>query len=168
MVKFDHMNLPVTNYQVSRDWYVRNFGFKVEFEVPDRKTSAIQDDGGFTIFVYEQPSQLSGAKCSLTLQVEDVDSKFKELKSKGVAFVNPPGKYFWGYGAELRDPDGYQILLVGRSLDARKRRLELAPIGNLRAKCRPRHFALSIFPFTGCRGHPCPRRCGTHGGFHIQ
>jgi len=38
MVKFDHMNLPVTNYQASRDWYVRNFGFKVEFEVDDRKT----------------------------------------------------------------------------------------------------------------------------------
>ncbi len=111
MVKFDHMNLPVTNYQASRDWYVRNFGFKVEFEVAARKTSAIQDDAGFTIFLYEQPAQLSGAKCSLTLQVEDVDSKYKELQSKGVAFVNPPGKYFWGYGAELRDPDGYQILL---------------------------------------------------------
>src|SRR5208282_2400548 len=23
-------------------------------------------------------------------------------------------------------------------------------------------------PNTGCRGHPCPRRCGTHGGFRIQ
>src|SRR5258705_9241204 len=21
---------------------------------------------------------------------------------------------------------------------------------------------------TGGRGHPCPRRCGTHGGFHIK
>lgn len=42
MVKFDHMNLPVTNYKASRDWYVANFGFKVEFEVPDRKTSAIR------------------------------------------------------------------------------------------------------------------------------
>jgi predicted enzyme related to lactoylglutathione lyase len=111
MVKFDHMNLPVTNYQASRDWYVRNFGFKIEFEVPDRKTSAIQDDAGFTIFLYEQPTQLSGAKCSLTLQVDDVDSKYKELQSKGVAFTNPPAKYFWGYGAELRDPDGYQLLL---------------------------------------------------------
>ena len=57
MVKFDHMNLPVTNYQASRDWYVSNFGFKVEFEVPDRKTSAIQDDAGFTIFLYEQPAR---------------------------------------------------------------------------------------------------------------
>jgi uncharacterized glyoxalase superfamily protein PhnB len=90
---------------------VRNFGFKVEFEVPDRKTSAIQDDASFTIFVSEQAAQLSGAKCSLTLQVEDVDSKYKGLQAKGVPFVNPPGKYFWGYGAGLRDPDGYQILL---------------------------------------------------------
>ena len=111
MVKFDHLNLPVTNYQASRDWYVNNFGFKVEFEVPERKTAAIQDDAGFTIFVYEPKDQLAGVKCSLTLQVEDVDSKHRELQSKGVAFVNPPGRYFWGYGAELRDPDGYQLLL---------------------------------------------------------
>src|SRR5260370_7416565 len=111
MVKFDHMNLPVTSHEASRDWYVSNFGFKVEFEIPDRKTSAIQDNAGFTIFVYEQASQLSGVKCSLTLQVEDVDSKYKELQSKGVPFVNPPGKYFWGYGAELLHPDAYQIPL---------------------------------------------------------
>src|SRR5258708_39741055 len=35
---------------------------------------------------------------------------------------------------------------------------------NLRAKWRPRHFAIS----PGCRGHPCPRKRETHGGFHIQ
>ena len=111
MVKFDHMNLPVTNSQASRDWYVKNFGFKVEFEVPARQTVAIQDDAGFTIFLYPAIGQLAGAKCSLTLQVSDVESKYTELKGKGIAFTNPPGKYFWGYGAELRDPDGYQILL---------------------------------------------------------
>src|SRR5580700_1770602 len=27
-----------------------------------------------------------------------------------------------------------------------------------------RHFAISTF--TGCRGHPCPMKCETHGGFH--
>src|SRR5258708_36354816 len=32
---------------------------------------------------------------------------------------------------------------------------------NLRAKWRPRHFAI----ITGCRGHPCPRKRETHGGF---
>jgi len=111
MVKFDHMNLPVANSQASRDWYVKNFGFKVEFEVPERQTVAIQDDAGFTIFLYPAIGPLAGAKCSLTLQVGDVDSTYAELKDKGIAFTNPLGKYFWGYGAELRDPDGYQILL---------------------------------------------------------
>jgi catechol 2,3-dioxygenase-like lactoylglutathione lyase family enzyme len=111
MVKFDHMNLPVTNSQASRDWYVKNFGFKVEFEVPARQTVALQDDAGFTIFLYPATAPLAGAKCALTLQVSDVDSKYAELKERGIAFGNPPGKYFWGYGAELRDPDGYQILL---------------------------------------------------------
>src|SRR5258708_1009731 len=27
---------------------------------------------------------------------------------------------------------------------------------------------LRLVLFTGCRGHPCPGRCGTHGGFRIQ
>src|ERR1019366_2215512 len=27
-----------------------------------------------------------------------------------------------------------------------------------------RIFSLNI----GCRGHPCPRKCETHGGFHIK
>ena len=111
MVKFDHMNLPVNDPKASRDWYVNNFGFEVEFEVPERNTIAIKDDADFTIFLYQPQSRLAGTKCSLTLQVEDVEKKYEELRARGIAFENPPGKYFWGYGADLRDPDGYQVLL---------------------------------------------------------
>src|ERR1700731_3897651 len=25
-----------------------------------------------------------------------------------------------------------------------------------------------FFPNTGCRGHPCPRKCETHGGFPTE
>jgi catechol 2,3-dioxygenase-like lactoylglutathione lyase family enzyme len=111
MVKFDHMNLPVSDPKASRDWYVRNFGFAVEFEVPERNTIAIRDDADFTIFLYSPQGGIAGAKCGLTLQVSNVDAIYDELIARGVGFVNPPGKYFWGYGAELRDLDGYQILL---------------------------------------------------------
>ena len=76
MIKFDHMSLPVSNSRTSRDWYAGNFGFKVEFEVPDRQTVALQ-----------------------------------ELKDKRVAFDKARGKYLWGYGAELLDPDGYRVML---------------------------------------------------------
>jgi len=30
------------------------------------------------------------------------------LAAAGVPFVHPPMKVFWGYGAELCDPDGYR------------------------------------------------------------
>lgn len=111
MLKFDHMALPVANCKKSRDWYVRNLGFKVEFENPETKTIAIQDQAGFTIFLNEISKKISGAKCTLVIQVTDVDRKYRELVRKRVRFINAPQKLFWGYGAELADPDGYQINL---------------------------------------------------------
>jgi predicted enzyme related to lactoylglutathione lyase len=111
MVKFDHMGLPVRDVALARDWYVTNFGFKVEFDDRERKIVAIQDDAGFTIFLSEVAGELVGAKCGLTLQVADVDAKHQELARCGVQFVNPPSRLFWGYGAELTDPDGYLVML---------------------------------------------------------
>ncbi len=33
------------------------------------------------------------------------------ITAAGVAFVHPPMKMVWGYGAELLDPDGYRLQL---------------------------------------------------------
>jgi catechol 2,3-dioxygenase-like lactoylglutathione lyase family enzyme len=48
MMKFDHLRIPVTDLARSRDWYIRTLGLKVEFEVRDRQTVALQDTGDFT------------------------------------------------------------------------------------------------------------------------
>jgi len=40
-----------------------------------------------------------------------VETKHKQLVAAGVQFVHPPQKTFWGYGADLKDPDGYHIWL---------------------------------------------------------
>src|ERR1700678_1243436 len=42
----------------------------------------------------------------------------------------------------------------------------LSPLTSSNRGAAP-HLVFS-FPVTGCRGHPCRRRCGTHRGFHIQ
>jgi catechol 2,3-dioxygenase-like lactoylglutathione lyase family enzyme len=111
-VKFDHMALPVGDVRKSRDWYVKNLGFKVEFE--NRGIVAIQDSADFTIFLRKATKNLAGDKITLTIQVKSVDRKHKELAGTGVKFVNPPQSLFWGYGAELLDPDGYMINLWDR------------------------------------------------------
>ena len=94
----------MSNLKVTRDWYVKHFGFQIEFENPS--VIALKDDADFTIFLYPpettpQPGALAGAKCGLVLQVKDVEAKHRELVAQGVRFEKPPGKYFWGYGAEL-------------------------------------------------------------------
>jgi len=103
------MALPVGDPKASRDWYVKNFGFAIEFENPG--VIAIKDDADFTIFLYKAAAPLAGAKVTLTLQVKDVEQKHRELVAAHVKFDKPPGKYFWGYGAELYDPDGYLLNL---------------------------------------------------------
>ncbi len=112
MAKFDHMTLPVKSPRRSRDWYVGNLGFTVEFDRGD--VIAVQDTAGFTIFLSKTARGLTGMKCTLTIQVKDVDRKHRELAKRGVKFVNSPKHLFWGYGAELRDPDGYMIALWDR------------------------------------------------------
>jgi len=114
VVKLDHLAITVRDYRASRDWYVRNLGLRVEFEVADRRTVALQDDGGLTLFLAERGDGVGPARTGsvcLTFQVADVDTTYRELLARGIGFTHAPQKLFWGYGAELVDLDGYEIRL---------------------------------------------------------
>jgi catechol 2,3-dioxygenase-like lactoylglutathione lyase family enzyme len=105
MAKLSHMVLPVTDLGKSRDWYVKNLDFKLEFE--REGVAAIKDEADLTIFLQKTANALVGEKITLTIQVKDVDRKHQELASRGVNFASAPKRQFWGYGAEVLDPDGY-------------------------------------------------------------
>jgi catechol 2,3-dioxygenase-like lactoylglutathione lyase family enzyme len=110
VVRLDHVSLPVRDWQSARDWYKRHLGFEVEFEIPDRKTAAMRDDSDLTVFLYEgEVAACPGI--SFTIQVDDVETTHRQLVGAGIPFVHPPKKVFWGYGAELQDPDGYTLRL---------------------------------------------------------
>jgi predicted enzyme related to lactoylglutathione lyase len=110
MVRLDHLSLPVHDWELARDWYRDNLGFEVEFQIPERKTAAMKDSADLTIFLYEG-EVLAAPGIAFTIQVDDVEAKHHELSAKGVAFVHPPQKVFWGFGAELLDLDGYRLQL---------------------------------------------------------
>ena len=110
MPRLDHLSLPVRDWRKSRDWYKDHLGFEVEFEIPDRKTAAMRDDADLTIFLYEG-EVVDSPGISFTIQVDDVEATHDMLVAAGVSFVHPPIKVFWGYGAELCDPDGYRLRL---------------------------------------------------------
>ncbi|MGH9755937.1 MAG: VOC family protein [Blastocatellia bacterium] len=66
-----------------------------------------KDASGLVVFLMSATESLSDPKITLTIEVENVDSKYAELSSAGVQFVSPPKVQFWGYGAEVLDPSGY-------------------------------------------------------------
>src|SRR5690348_5896267 len=105
MGKVSHMVLPVSDLHKSRNWYVAKLGFKLERELEG--VVGIKDQSGLTIFLQKTAGNLAGQKITLTIQVDNVDSKYQELANLGVTFVSPPMRQFWGYGAEVLDPDGY-------------------------------------------------------------
>ena len=111
MPKLDHLGIFVREVTRSREWYTKHLGLKVEFEIPHLKAVALQDEGGFTIFIGERPDETIAPSCVLTFQVDDVEAKHKELSAAGVDFKHAPQKLSWGYGAELVDPDGYLVCL---------------------------------------------------------
>lgn len=105
MAKISHIVLPVSNVQKSREWYVNRLGFTVESERDE--AVGIKDHSGLTMFLVKATDSLAGQKITLTIQVANVESKHQELATLGVNFVSVPKRQFWGYGAEVLDPDGY-------------------------------------------------------------
>jgi catechol 2,3-dioxygenase-like lactoylglutathione lyase family enzyme len=111
MPRLDHIQLPITDWRRSRNWYCDHLGFQVEFEMPEQRFVAVRDDADLTIFLCEGHPTVTSTGLSFTIQVGDVDAKYAQLSAAGVAFIHPPKKVYWGYGAELLDPDGYRVLL---------------------------------------------------------
>jgi predicted enzyme related to lactoylglutathione lyase len=68
------------------------------------------DEADLTVFL-EEGEVIANPTLGFTIEVGDVEARHAELSAAGVAFVHPPMKVFWGYGAELKDPDGYRLYL---------------------------------------------------------
>jgi catechol 2,3-dioxygenase-like lactoylglutathione lyase family enzyme len=109
--RLDHITLPVKDWRASRDWWRDRLGFEVEFEIPDAGVAAMRDEADLTVFLSQADAPAIPPGLALTVQVADVDAKAAELAAAGVAFEHAPQKVFWGYGAELLDPNGYRLRL---------------------------------------------------------
>lgn len=52
-MRLSHLTLTVRNLGQSSNWYVSKLGLKVEFEVPEMKFAALEDDSGFGLLLQE-------------------------------------------------------------------------------------------------------------------
>lgn len=117
MMRFDHITLPVSDWRASRDWWTGHLGFQVEFEIEGGV--AVKDEADLTVFLVEGPV-LPTPDIAFTIQVDDAMARCAEIGAAGAPVVHGPQRVFWGYGAEVLDPNGYRIRLWDpRSMQAK-------------------------------------------------
>jgi catechol 2,3-dioxygenase-like lactoylglutathione lyase family enzyme len=110
--KLNHLQITVRDAVRSRDWYVKNIGLKVEFEVPQQGFVALEDDSGMALLINQgKPAKGASSGFAIYFEVEDVDARYQTLKSDRVKIVHEPKRMVWGYCPELRDRDGYTVRL---------------------------------------------------------
>jgi predicted enzyme related to lactoylglutathione lyase len=107
VIKLDHLSLQVSDYARSRDWYKENLGLQVEFEVREAKFVALKDDADFGFLLAQGETAEGEPRFQIYFQVDDVDKLHARLSARGVKFDHPPEHKNWGYGPQLKDPDGY-------------------------------------------------------------
>ena len=110
MTRLDHLTIFVSDYRVSRDWYISCFGLRLAFEDP-AGVGGLEDDGGVELILEQRARPRGERDCVLTFQCDSVHGKYQELVARGIAFAHAPMPVTWGFGAELTDPDGYAIRL---------------------------------------------------------
>jgi lactoylglutathione lyase len=111
------ITLFVEDLAVARQFYLEAFGLPVVFEDAD---SAVFRFGSTLVNLLRataapeliEPTAVapaeSGARMQLTIEVEDVDATYADLRRRGVAFLNGPIDRPWGVRtAAFRDPAGH-------------------------------------------------------------
>jgi catechol 2,3-dioxygenase-like lactoylglutathione lyase family enzyme len=112
--RVDLIGIPVSNQQVSLDFYTKMLGFEqrmnmAHLEDPNTRWIELVPPGASTALVlasWEQP----GSRGTIVLVTTDIEADYAELKAKGLD-LPPLERQPWGISALIVDPDGNSLLL---------------------------------------------------------
>ena len=116
--------LLVSEYEISRDFYVRVIGFGVRYERPEEKFSYLDLDGA--ALMVEQETEFwatatrekpYGRGINLQIEVDAIDPILTRLADAGIALFRPVEEAWYRSGETYRgnrqflvqDPDGYLL-----------------------------------------------------------
>jgi predicted enzyme related to lactoylglutathione lyase len=106
-----HVEIPVTNMKRAKDWYGKIFGWT--FQDYDKQYSLWNAPGGGVggglYLVKKMPAK---AAMRVYLDVEDVDTKLKEIKkARGKILVPKSEVPAFGWWAAFKEPQGVELYL---------------------------------------------------------
>jgi predicted enzyme related to lactoylglutathione lyase len=110
-------SVPVTDQDRALEFYTKKLGFRVLTDAPFDGTQrwielAIpRAETRLVLFTPEEHKKMIGGFMNFTFCADDVEATARELKERGVEFVQEPTKADWGTMAIFKDPDGNKLLL---------------------------------------------------------
>jgi predicted enzyme related to lactoylglutathione lyase len=114
-VKF--VSIPVTDQDRALEFYTKKLGFRVLTDAPFDSSqrwielSIPRAETGVVLWKGPGQEQMIGGFMNVSFMTDDVEATAKQLKEKGVEFVQEPKKADWGTAAIFKDPDGNQFVL---------------------------------------------------------
>ncbi|WP_319532354.1 VOC family protein [uncultured Cohaesibacter sp.] len=106
----------VRDLAAARDFYANSLKWPMIWDRSEQ--GAVGFEPGMLVIIEEEDARgpqasLIGRFTGLSLVVDNLPDLYKDLKARGVPFVAPPERQFWGgYLAHLIDPSGNIVSLV--------------------------------------------------------
>ena len=114
-VKF--VSIPVRDQDQALEFYTGKLGLKVITDSPfDGKQRWIElgiprADTKLVLFTAQGQEQMIGGNMNITFMADDVEATARDMKARGVEFVQEPQKADWGTAAIFKDADGNRFVL---------------------------------------------------------
>ena len=114
-IKF--VSVPVTDQQRALEFYTKALGMRVLTDQPFDDTQRWIELGfsragtGIVLFTARGQEKMIGGFMNISFTADDVEATAREMKGRGVEFVQEPEKADWGTAAIFKDPDGNQFVL---------------------------------------------------------
>jgi hypothetical protein len=104
--------LRVANMVVSIDYYLRQLGFKIDFQT---ESFVSVSRGRCHIFLSEGDQGNSGSW--VWIGVGDAEKLCDEYRASGAKIRHPPTNYPWAHEMQVEDPDGNVLRMGSESKD---------------------------------------------------
>jgi len=111
------VGVPVGDQQRALEFYTEKLGFRVITDQPfddERRWIELgigRSSTGIVLFTPPGQEGRIGTYTGIAFMADDVKATSRELKARGVVFVQEPQEADWGTSAIFADPDGNQLVL---------------------------------------------------------
>lgn len=105
----------VGDQDLAKDFYTATLGFELVQDTPmgegadaARWIEVAPPDRNVILVLFTPPGQeeLVGTFSNVIFNTADVEATYRDLRDRGVEFVDEPRQEFWGWWASFKDPDG--------------------------------------------------------------